>query len=385
MAFLFWFSVFCLGYVYVLFPVWIVLRGLIIKKPVKMDVNYRPKVSVVIAAYNEEHAIANKLDNLISLEYPADQLEIIIASDGSTDATNQIIAGYENKGVKLLALPRQGKAKTLNAAIEASSGEILVFSDANSMYRPDAVTALVSRFADPEVGGVAGNQVYRKGSAISLSGQGEQVYWSFDRFMKEMQSQSGNAISATGAIYAIRRSLFIEIPDGVTDDFITSTRVILQGYRLVFAADAVAVEPVASTGQVEFGRKVRIITRGLNGVVKMRALLNPLKFGFYSVQLFSHKVLRRLAFLPLILIAVANIFLFTTNWFYLITLIGQILFYLVAVLGWLAERSNIKSSKLISLPYFFCAVNLASLMAAINTLRGRQIALWTPQREGQEQ
>jgi cellulose synthase/poly-beta-1,6-N-acetylglucosamine synthase-like glycosyltransferase len=282
-----------------------------------------------------------------------------------------------------LALPRLGKAAVLNAAVSTAQGEILVFSDANSMFKSDALRALVWPFADLQVGGVAGNQVYLKKGASSV-GAGERSYWDFDRLLKEYESQAGNTISATGAIYAIRRSLFQPVMEGVTDDFYTSTSVIEQGFRLVFAPDAIAYEAVAGTSGGEFGRKVRVITRGLRGVfIARRQLLNPLRYGFYAIQLLSHKVLRRIIVFPLLLLFLVNPFLWKSGLFYQLTMIGQLGFYGLGLLGWLLDGTRIKRTKILTIPYFFCLVNAAVVLATINILRGQQIKRWEPQRKAE--
>jgi cellulose synthase/poly-beta-1,6-N-acetylglucosamine synthase-like glycosyltransferase len=302
---------------------------------------------------------------------------VIIASDGSDDGTNAVVQGYETQGVKLLALPRLGKAPALNAAADAASGEILAFSDANSMFAPDAIRALVRPFADPQVGGVAGNQRYLR----KESGSGESSYWGFDRKLKQSQSRAGNAISATGAIYAIRRALFEPIPGGVTDDFFTSTGVMVRGYRLVFAPDAVAYEPVAASSGREFERKVRVITRGLQAVLLRRTLLNPLRHGFYALQLFSHKVLRRLVVFPLLIIAILSPMLWTRGLIYRLATLGQAVFYGLALTHVLLGERRVAQSKILALPFYFCMVNGACLLAAWNLLRGRRIERWEPRRQ----
>jgi cellulose synthase/poly-beta-1,6-N-acetylglucosamine synthase-like glycosyltransferase len=341
-------------------------------------------VSVIISAYNEEKSIGEKLENILALDYPKDRFEVVLASDGSTDQTNAIVQRYQERGVKLLALPRVGKAAALNAAVSTSKGEILVFSDANSMYKPDAVRFLVRPFADPNIGGVAGDQRYIKKNKAKNEGIGERTYWNFDRIMKQFESRAGNTISATGAIYAIRRSLFQPVQEGVTDDFFTSTAVIAQGYRLVFAEDAVAYEPVAAASSVEFGRKVRVITRGLRAVLhSRRQLLNPFRYGFYAIQLFSHKVMRRLIVFPILFLILVTPFLWKYGWFYQLALIGQMMFYGIALFGFLLDRSRSKKLKILTIPYYFCMVNTAAVIASLNLLRGRQIKRWEPQREAE--
>lgn len=379
MLILFWSAVAIIVYTYLLFPVIVVARGLFSRRTYRRA-EITPPVSIIIAAHNEAEVIRAKLENLLALDYPSDCLEILIASDGSTDGTDEIVRSYAGQNIKLLSLPRQGKAPALNAAVAASSGEILVFSDANSMYAPDAIRALVRPFADPKVGGVAGNQCYR-GKQQSSTSAGERSYWKFDRLLKQFQSRGGNAISATGAIYAIRRTLFKTVPVGVTDDFVTSTGVIAQGYRLVFAADAVAYEPVAASGRTEFGRKVRVITRGLQAVIYRRQLLNPFRHGFYALQLFSHKVLRRLVVFPLLIILLVNPLLWQHGLFYQAALLGQVVVYGCAGFGLLLAHTRVGRLPLFTVPLFFCMVNIASLIATLNIIRGHRISLWEPQRQ----
>jgi cellulose synthase/poly-beta-1,6-N-acetylglucosamine synthase-like glycosyltransferase len=376
----FWGAVALLIYTYVLFPLIIVVRGVLLRQAYQ-TAEIEPRISVIIAAYNEQEDIGSKLTNVLSLDYPREKLEIIVASDGSDDNTNQVVEGFADQGVKLLALPRQGKAGALNTGVATATGDILVFSDANSIFSHNALRALVAPFADPSVGGVAGNQRYASKTAAMTSNDGEQSYWNFDRKLKLFQSRAGNAISATGAIYAIRRSLFRTVPPGVTDDFVTSTSVIAQGYRLVFAPQAMAVEPVAGSSNREFGRKVRIITRGLRAVLVMRELLNPFRYRFYALQLFSHKVLRRLMFAPLLTLLLVNPFLWNQGIFYQSTMLLQIAFYGCAALGWLLANTKIGSLKFFSIPYYFCMVYAAALIATINILRGRTIDRWQPQHQ----
>ena len=377
---LFWGSVSTILYTYILYPVLVMLRGKLRNNPVRAA-NITPRVSMIISAYNEAENIEEKLKNTVAVDYPKELLEVIVASDGSSDGTNEIVRRFEKDGIRLLDLPRQGKARCMNTAVSSSSGEILVFSDANSMYNPGAIRALVAPFADSDVGGVAGNQVYKQDHAAG-TGDGEKSYWKLDRKLKSSQSQAGNAISATGAIYAIRKSLFMLVPEGVTDDFVTSTRVIAQGYRLVFAPDAKAFEPVAKSSTKEFGRKVRVINRGLRSVWVMRELMNPFKHGFYALQIFSHKILRRLAVFPLIILLIVSPLLWSAGLIYKIATVGQAAFYTLALLGSYLDMAQKQTKKIFSIPFFFGLVNLASFVATINILRGKRIVRWEPQRQG---
>jgi glycosyltransferase involved in cell wall biosynthesis len=377
---LFWLSAGLIGYTYAGFPALVLARGRLRPRPHREE-PVTPTVSIVIAARNEEASIGGKLDNLAALDYPADRLEVLIASDGSEDGTNELVAARAHDRLRLLALPRGGKAATLNAAVAQARGEVLVFSDANSMFAPDALRRLVAPFADPEVGGVAGDQRYLADGGEAAVAGGERSYWSLDRAIKLAESRGGHVISATGAIYAVRRSLFREVPASSTDDFATSTGVIAQGHRLVFAPDAVAYEPVGASAEVEFSRKVRVMTRGLNGVIIRRELLDPRRHGFYALQLLSHKVLRRLMAIPLIVLAASATALWRRSPFYAAAAAAQVSVYGVGVLGLLAGRRPRARGKLVAAPTFFVLVNAASLQALLNVVRRRDIARWEPGRK----
>ena len=335
---------------------------------------------MVIAAHNEAGTIGAKLENLLSLDYPQEQLEVVVASDGSDDGTDDVVRAYAGRGVRLLTPGRVGKAEALNAAVAASSGEILVFSDANSIYAPDALRALVRPFADSAVGGVAGDQRYLSSDGADAIASGEQHYWNLDRMLKEAESRAGHVISATGAIYSVRRSLFRPVAPAVTDDFYTSTGVIAAGHRLVFAPDAVAYEPVAQTGELEWQRKVRVMTRGLRGVLLRRELLDPRAHGFYALQLLTHKLLRRTMVFPLALTAATAPLLWRRGRLYRAATVVQAGLYGLGTAGLLLGRTPVGRQKALALPAFFCFVNLASLQAVWNVVRGRRIERWAPRR-----
>ena len=375
---IFWSAFAIIAYTYALFPCLVFLRGRFLPKPFQSK-DIAPHVNIVIAAHNEQHSIAAKIENLRELEHPAEKTQIIIASDGSTDETEPIVAKYVSANLKLLALPRQGKAGVLNAALQECHAEIVVFSDANSMFRPDALKNLLAPFADDTVGGVAGDQRYIKRSASSATDEGERSYWGFDRFLKLYESRAGNVISATGSIYAVRRSLIREVAEGVTDDFAISTDVVAQGKRLVFALDAASFEPVAERSSDEFDRKVRVITRGFRSLLLRRNLFNPFRFGFYSVQILSHKLLRRLAVFPLIAIFISSWALSNHGWLYLAATVAQTAVYGLAAAGFLLANS-IGRKKIFAIPAYFVLVNAACLVAFLRLLLGKKIVVWDPQR-----
>jgi glycosyltransferase involved in cell wall biosynthesis len=376
---LFWVSSLVVGWTYVAFPIVLLVRAILRPRP-HVEAAVTPRVSVVIAARDEEQAIGAKLENLLATTYPAECREVVVASDGSTDATADVVRSFADRGVTLRELETVGKAAALEAAVAAATGEVLVFTDANSMFAPDALSRLVRPFADPEVGGVAGNQVYEPGEGDRAAGEGERRYWNLDRALKVAESRAGNVISATGAIYAVRRSLFDGVPVGVTDDFAVSTNVIARGRRLVFAPDAIAYEPVAVDDRREYRRKVRIITRGLNGVIVRRSLLDPRNHGFYAVQLLTHKLLRRVMVWPLAVLAAASVGAWRRGPIYRLAAVAQVAFYGAGAVALLAPASALGGLRPARVAGFFVLVNIAAANACVNVLRGRTIASWQPDR-----
>ena len=374
---LFWLLTAVIGWTYAGFPLVVLVRGRLSRRPVAAA-DISPTVSVVIAAHNEASVIRRRIDNLLGLDYPADRLEIIVASDGSTDATATIASAVASDRVKVLDMARVGKAEALNAAVAEASGEILAFTDANSEFADDAMRRLTRPFADSTVGGVAGDQRYRDDGPDAGNGAGERQYWDLDRRLKSAESAAGNVISATGAIYAIRRELFQPVPAGVTDDFITSTAVVAQGRRLVFAEDAIAYEPVARDDRAEFGRKVRVMTRGLRGVALRRGLLDPRQHGFYAVQLLTHKILRRLVAFPLVGLVLVTPTLWRRGAVYRLAALGQGAGYGLAALGLALADRPIGRHKALAFPAFIVLANVAAMRAVVNIVLGRRIDRWDP-------
>jgi len=378
---IFWISVACLLYVYAGFPLLVAVVGWLRRRKVR-TAPVTPRVSLIIAAYNEGAVIGERLENALALDYPPERLQILVAADGCTDATEAIAGCYADRGVEVLSLPRQGKIRALNEAAARATGEILVFSDANIMCHPGALKALTRNFADPEVGGVAGCTGYKLEEASESSGQGERLYWDYDTWLKRLESATGSIVSAHGGLYAVRRQLFRPVSDSaVTDDFAISTGVIEEGFRLVFEPDARASEYAVPKAQREFRRRVRLMTRGLRGVILRRRLLNPARYGFYAVVLFSHKVLRRLVPVPLVAIAAASAYLAPAHPFYLAVAASQALFYALAALGFLLRRAAAGRLKVVYIPFYYCMANVACGVALVQLLRGRRIELWQPQRQ----
>lgn len=376
---LFWLSAAVVGYTYVGFPILLFVRAMVRPRPVHAA-DITPMVTVVMSAHDEAGAIGDRIENLLASDYPPERLEIIVVSDGSTDDTARIAASFADRGVQALDLERVGKAAALDAAVSRATGDIVVFTDANTAFDDDAIRRLVRPFADPTVGGVAGDQLYVRPQRGDSS-QGERSYWDFDRRLKVAESAAGNVVSATGAIYALRREFVEPVRVGVTDDFFVSTGAIAAGHRLVFAPDAIAREFAAPTTTREFERKVRIMTRGLRSVAARADLLDPRRTGFYAIQLLSHKVLRRTAVVPLLVMAVTAPLLAAERLVYLVATVGEVVLLVVGIAGIAGAGRAWSRRKVVALPAFFIMVNVASLRALANLLTGARIERWEPRRE----
>jgi cellulose synthase/poly-beta-1,6-N-acetylglucosamine synthase-like glycosyltransferase len=376
----FWVSLLVIGFSYLGFPLLVMLVGRLRNRVVEKQ-PITPRMSLIIAAYNEEDCIAERLVNALAADHPGEALEIIVASDGSSDRTEEIVASFAPRGVRLLRLPRQGKIPALTAAVARARGEILVFSDANTMMETGALRALASNFADASVGGVAGNTGYTIQDGSDSSSRGENGYWRYDTWIKELESRTGSVVSAHGGLYALRRELFqAPVDTAVTDDFIISTGVVEQGRRLVFESDARAYEVAVPRMNREFSRRVRLMTRGLRGVSLRRRLLNPARYGFYAVVLFSHKILRRLVPIALVALLVSTLYLTSMGTAFLMALMAQLGIYSFAAVGYLTRSRPVGEWRCFYVPFFFCMANLAALIALVRFARGERVTLWQPQR-----
>lgn len=379
LAGLFWLVVLSAAYAYALYPALLAVAAPVLDRTVDRG-PVTPGLSVVVAAYNEEDVIAAKLESILASDYPEEALEVLVASDGSTDATEEVAGRYADRGVRVLSLPRRGKAHALEAAARRASGEVLVLTDANSRLEPGALRALARNFADPEVGGVAGHTGYEVPADGQSSGRGEDLYWRYDTWLKRAESRTGSVVSAHGGLYAVRRELFRPPEDAaVTDDFAISTAVVEQGRRLVFEPEARAVEEAPREAGEEFRRRVRLTVRGLRSLLLRRGLLNPLRHGFYSLALFSHKVVRRLlpAGLPLLLLAGAA--LSPGRPVYQAATGLQLLFYGLAAAGFALRGTPLGKTRPFYVPFYFTLSNAAALVALLRVAGGERIERWDPQ------
>ena len=377
---LFWTSVTALAYTYAGYPMLLLLVAKFRSRPVQRA-EWTPTVSIIISAYNEEQDLATKLENTLALDYPKDRLEIIVSSDCSTDRTDEIARSFASRGVRLHRQPeRLGKTAGQNAAVELASGEIILFSDATTHYNPDVLRAMVPSFADPTVGCVAGRLIYVDPSASSV-GRGARSYWGYETFLKQHESRVCSLIGASGCLYAVRRSAYVPLYHEACSDFIIATKMVEQGLRAVFEADAVCTEDTNRRTDKELGMRVRVITQTFTDLWRHRSMLNPLRSGFYAVQLWSHKVMRYMVPLFLFGVLICSWLLFERSPFFTAVFFAQLLFFALAVLGWVLEHLGVHS-RVLALPHYFVLANLASLLAFFKFLSGERYASWEPAREG---
>jgi len=339
-----------------------------------------PRVSLLISAYNERAVIGEKLQNALSLDYPQACLEIIVISDCSVDGTDEIVAHFANQGVRLVRqLERLGKSAGLNLGVQLATGEFIVFSDANSIYRPDALRNLIRHFSDPKVGYVVGNCAYRESAGQAASAKSEGLYWRLETWLKEKESNFGSVVGGDGAIYAIRRELFTPLRATDINDFLNPLQIIVRGLSGVYDRTAVCYEEAGNSFEKEFRRKVRIISRSLNAVQRAPRVLLPWTHPRHWLALISHKVLRW--FVPLYLFAafVTSLLLWQIP-IYRFAAILQMGFYMLAAIGWAVESRRAAPS-IVYLPYYFVLVNLASLLGVVRAWSGSLSPTWQTIRE----
>jgi glycosyltransferase involved in cell wall biosynthesis len=307
-------------------------------------------------------------------------MEIIVASDCSTDRTDEIVLSFASRGVRLLRQPeRLGKTAVQNAAVLEAQGEIILFSDATTLYQPDVLRVMMPNFADASVGCVAGRLIYVDPSS-SNTGQGARSYWEYETFIKRHESRACSLIGASGCLYSVRRAAYVPMYPEACSDFLIATVMVEQGLRAVFEPEAVCTEETNHRSNRELSMRVRIITQTFTDLWRHRAMMNPLKGGFYAVELFSHKIMRYLVPFFLVAIFAASLVLAPHNLFFAAALIAQVFFYLAALAGWLLESAGARS-RLFALPQYFVLANLASLLAVYKFLRGERYARWEPIRE----
>jgi len=373
-------------YVYIGYPLLLQLLSVFYRaKHARQDEKLSPNVSLIISCYNEVDVVKEKIENSLAIDYPKEKLQIIIVSDGSDDGTDEIAKDYSSKGIVLIRQEgRLGKTSAINLAMERVNSEIVVFSDANAMYETDAIKKLVRNFADKKVGYVVGAALYTDGKT-SAAAASEDIYWQYEIKLKTLESKLHSVVGGDGAIYAIRRALYIKLDAKDINDFVNPLQIIAQGYRGVFDPEANCLEETAGDFSKEAKRKQRIVNRSFRGLMKVKVVMNPLKFGIFSLEVISHKLLRWLIPVFIVCFALGSLFLSYENIlaFQIITLLG-IVFLWLAQVGLLKSR-NTHSSPIFFIPYYFLMVNYYSLLGVITALAGNIQVTWSTPREGKNE
>jgi cellulose synthase/poly-beta-1,6-N-acetylglucosamine synthase-like glycosyltransferase len=371
----FWICCALLAYVYVLYPALVAALAALFGRPVRRG-DALPTVTIIVTAYNEEKCIRAKLDNLAGLNYPPELVNILVASDGSSDATEKIAASYDPPRVRALHIAgRLGKTACQNAAALAATGEILIFTDATTRLHPAALRRLVENFADAEVGCVGGRLDYVT-DIDNITGCGGEAYWSYELRLRAAESSLRSLIGVSGCLYAVRRSAYRAIDPELISDFVIAMRMQEQGLRTVLAPDAVCFEATLDQGRHELSMRVRVAIRSLNALIRERRFLNPAKYGCFAWQLWSHKVLRYAA--PLVWLGAlgANVTLIRATP-YLVMLLSQCTLIAAGAMGFILQGKR-RELGLFTRPYYFLLTNVASLVAMLRYLQGERMVTWKP-------
>ena len=368
----FWVFALAVVYTYIGYLIVITVLARFIRRPVYVA-PIAPSVSLIIPAYNEERIIAQKLGNSLALDYPRDKLEIVVVSDGSTDGTNRIVAGYADRGIRLLfEPPRRGKIAALNRAVPLTQGEIIVFSDANAMLDPPTLRYLVRNFADERVACVGGEKRVRGDS--SMPARGESAYWRYESHLKRCDNAVGAAIGAIGELFAVRRERYATLEeDCLIEDFVLSLRLIQAGWRVVFEPKAVAWEQASPSLSAEWQRRTRMAAGGFQAISRLKGMLNPFR-GLPAFQYVSHKVMRWLAPFFMIAAFLANVGLWPFT-FYRWMLVLQVLFYLAAAASYLLMQVGLRWRPL-QLVFYFCFANATALAGFYRYATRSQPVTW---------
>ncbi|GGM87253.1 glycosyl transferase [Dyadobacter beijingensis] len=382
MEILFWLSLFIvfytfLGYgivLYMLVRIRRIFKGKRLAPGLDQDF---PTLTLVIAAYNEESIIEEKIANTLGLSYPAGKLKLIFVTDGSSDRTPDLVAQYPQ--IKLMHTPvRSGKILAMHRAMDEVDTEVVVFTDANTFLNKDALVLIARHYADPKTGAVSGEKRVMQ-DALSDATAGEGFYWKYESTLKKWDSELYSVVGAAGELFSVRRSLYRSVePDTILDDFMISMYIAEKGYRIVYEPDAYASELSSENIREELKRKVRIAAGGIQSILRLKKLMNPFHDPLLSFQYLSHRVLRwTVTPFLMILALVLNVVIVVQSGgvIYQLLLAGQAIFYGAALAGWLLERRKVKV-KALFVPYYFCMMNYAVLAGIRRYIKGSQSAAW---------
>ena len=337
-----------------------------------------PTVTAIVAAYNEGQHIASKLHNILTLDYPPDCLDVIVASDASSDETDRIVGEFSATNVHLLRVDgRQGKTACQNAAAAAAKGEVLLFTDATTALDDKSLRAIVRNFQDSQVGCVAGRLVYVT-QGDDATGRGGTSYWGYETALRMAESALGSLIGVSGCLYAVRRSAYRPISPELISDFVIAMDMREQGLRTVLEPAAVCIEETLDRADRELSMRIRVGLRSLSALATRRRFLNPFHHGFFAWQLWSHKLLRYLSPLFVMLALVTNIALALQGRHELLMAL-QAAALGAGMIGFLPGRL-FRHSRLMAQPYYFLLTNVASAISLVRFLRGERVVTWTPLR-----
>jgi cellulose synthase/poly-beta-1,6-N-acetylglucosamine synthase-like glycosyltransferase len=385
---LFWVSIFIVFYAYLGYGIFlfilIKIKRLIAKDLPNFDTNFQPKVALIVPCFNEQEYIEQKILNSLELDYPKSKLEIIFISDGSDDSTPAIIKRYADKGIiPVHENRRSGKAAAMNRAVEHTQADILVFCDANTDLNKEAIKEIVKHYSIEKVGAVAGQKKIVEKTADSASGAGEGIYWKYESALKKWDSELYTVVGAAGELMSYRRKLYEKLaPDTLLDDFMQSMRICEKGFTVKYEPEANATETASANVTEELKRKIRISAGGWQSMFRLKKAANPFHNFTLWFQYVSHRVLRwSIAPLLLIVLLFLNIFLALDSMFYFVVLVLQLLFYVLALIGWFLENRSI-SLKVLYVPYYFFIMNYSVYMGFLRFLKGSQSALWERAKRG---
>lgn len=371
----FWISVLALAYIYAGYPLLVRALAFTLRRRVRASSEHLPSITVLTAAFNEAEHIASTIRNKLDQEYPAELLEVIVVSDASTDGTDEIVRAFDERVHLIRQEPRAGKTAALARAVEHARGEILVFADANSIYAGDAIRRLAENFADPDVGYVTGKMVYTNPDG-SLVGDGCSAYMKYENYLREAETRMGSVVGVDGGIDAVRRGLFTPMQDDQQPDLVLPLCVAAAGYRVVYEPRALLQEPVLSKYGAEYRMRVRVSLRALWALWDKRALLNPLRYPQLAFQIVSHKILRYIAFVPLVLLFVSALSLIGQGVLFTLAAATQIAAYALASIGWYTAGE--RGGAVFGFPFYFALLNIACAHATWKFLAGHKQATWAP-------
>lgn len=373
---IFWFAIGISFYIQIGYLLLLRLLRPMCKRTSKKDAQFEPCVSIIIAAYNEEGTIVQKIENALQLNYPREKLEVIVFSDASTDRTDEIVRRYADDGVQLIRVEgRKGKSYCQNVAVSHAKGEIIIFTDADALLQSDSVRKMVQHFADSSVGCVAGKVCY-------IDERGESWYQRYETKLFELESCLSSPVGAFGPLYALRRDLFEPIPPEMQEDLVRPLLVVYRRHRIVFEPEAIAWLRSTESVEGEMRRRVRMVCRAVYSILyypAMRALLNPVRYGFFALQMWSHRLLRWGHGIFLAIMLLTNMMLLTDSNLYKWLGIGQIGMYLSALMGYLIEsRLQKRAPFLIHFLYYYLTAQIAMLHGLWLGVKGISMAAWKP-------